>query len=153
MELSTVDGIKFQIDEEDAALFTGASFYLNAKYIRAYFPSSSWGAQDHWRVFVHVHVMGRRGIKDGRQVDHIDQDKMNNCKSNLRILSQPQQMYNLRQRGEYPLGIGRTEHGKFRARAGQKQLGNFNTLDEAIAAREKYLRESVYDDSTTTTDA
>lgn len=89
-------------------------------------------------LFLHRHVLGlERG--DARQADHINGDRLNNQRANLRILTAPQQRQNERGRR----GVSRhrgvfREKGKWRAQVcidGRRfGLGTWDTEAEAAAA-------------------
>jgi hypothetical protein len=51
-------------------------------------------AKDRPTTYLHNYVLGRRNADDGMQVDHIDRDPLNACKSNLRIVTKVENMAN-----------------------------------------------------------
>ncbi len=78
----------------------------------------------------------------GKVIDHINHNKLDNRKKNLRICSQQENLRNVKpcktsQTGE--VGIRITKGGKFNARITHNKkeihIGNFETLSEAVAAR------------------
>jgi len=75
--------------------------------------------------------------KKGEIVDHIDHNKIDNRKSNIRICTQSQNMHNARNGNKYK-GTYKTKYGKYEAhiRIGGKRirLGIFDTIDEAHSA-------------------
>lgn len=76
-------------------------------------------------------------------VDHMNGDKLDNRKSNLRICTPRQNAQN--QRGnkgrELPIGIRKTKAGKYVARICVDRktihIGTFQNIDDAVSAREK----------------
>lgn len=95
------------------------------------------------KLYLHQAVMG--GRKEGFIIDHIDHNKLNNQKNNLRWVTQHENQFNRQ-------GLGkRNKSGKtgvrFNPRQGwiarifikgkEKHLGTFPTLEEAIQARKQ----------------
>lgn len=76
-----IKGIK--IDPEDEHLLTERPWYVTTNgYIYACQYTRQGGKKKHIRLYLHRTVMG---AKPGEVVDHIDGDRFNNTKSNLRI--------------------------------------------------------------------
>lgn len=83
----------------------------------------------------------------GKVVDHMNGDKLDNRKSNLRICTQRQNSLN--QRGnkgrELPVGIRKNKAGNYATRISYNRkevhIGTFHSIEEAIAAREKAEKE------------
>jgi len=72
-----------------------------------------------------------------RNIDHIDRNKLNNKLENLRWFSQQDNMLNR----DGLLGVGKcSDKNKWYARAGNYNIGYFDTEEEAKACKYGYLR-------------
>ena len=90
-------------------------------------------------VRIHAFLIGN---KEGFEVDHKNQNKLDNRRENLRHVSHHQNTLNRKQSGD---GVSfRKERGKWRARVKwkgkEKCLGHFFTEQEALKAREDYIK-------------
>jgi len=81
------------------------------------------------------------------EIDHIDNDSLNNRIDNLRLATSSQNSWNMRITKRNRLGIkgiSQHENGKFRAVVGRNwkhhHIGYFTTLEEAITAREEAIK-------------
>lgn len=79
----------------------------------------------------------------GKVVDHINRDKLDNRKKNLRFCTQKENARNIsvsKNSVSQILGIRKTAHGKYNVRivadGKEHHIGNFDTIEEAILARE-----------------
>lgn len=140
--LKTVDGTEFEVDDEDISRLEGMSFSNRGNYIACYKPSSYWGAKDSEYHYLHKFLLN---VVD-EEVDHIDGDKTNCCKNNLRPVNKTQQNLNRAAWGQYPQGISYDANKElYRARVqvnGRRiGLGRFKKLEDAIAARKKFDQE------------
>jgi len=81
--------------------------------------------------------------KDGYEIDHIDRDKLNNRKSNLRYVTKQEQQINLSLAKNNTSGVTGVDfiHNKWRARIYRKgkehNLGLFKIKEDAINERKK----------------
>lgn len=95
-------------------------------------------------VYMHRLIMGEPA---GLQVDHINHDKLDNRRANLRLASHGQNLQN--RRAGYGCtgvrGVSLQRNGRFRARAMvdgiEYRAGTFDTLDEAAEAAAELRRE------------
>ena len=80
-------------------------------------------------------------IPEGLVVDHINRNKLDNRRENLRLVTRSENSYNSGMRKNNTSGYKGVDYhnnrNQYRARFGTKHLGWFNTKEEAIAAREK----------------
>jgi len=78
---------------------------------------------------------------NGKVIDHINHDKLDNRKQNLRMVTHSENMVNRKitsNTGE--LGISKTKKGYYVITVDGKYVGITKTLDEAIIARNKALK-------------
>jgi hypothetical protein len=127
------------LDDEDAELVIGKTLYIAPN---GYVYYSRWENGRSIPRTLHALIMG---TPEGLHTDHINGDKLDNRRSNLRVVSPSKNQANRRKR--HPAntsgvrGVGLFEGGpKWRAQImvdrKQRHLGLFNTLDEAAAARQ-----------------
>jgi hypothetical protein len=96
-------------------------------------------------MYLHHAIMGCP-IWDREEIDHINRNPSDNRRSNLRWTTHSQNLINngqaLGQTGVR--GTTRNADGKYRAQIKRNginhYLGSYATLDEAVAARDKYLQ-------------
>ena len=88
------------------------------------------------------------GEKGGPVVDHIDGDKLNNRRANLRLCSQADNTRNTRlgrNNTSGAKGVSLDVNGKWRARIWKDRkeirIGTFDTVEEALAAYDKAAAE------------
>lgn len=81
--------------------------------------------------------------KKGEYVDHLNHDKLDNRKSNLRICTQSENMHNARYKSKYPGVVWNKQNKNWNLRLrinGKKtHLGTFADIDTAAKAREDAL--------------
>lgn len=122
------------IDDEDAKLIKGRSWYLDsAGYPRSDSPTS---------VRLHRLILGlQRG--DGKEGDHKDGNKLDNRRKNLAIVNHRRNCQNTHTKRELPRGVyGPTPSGRFMAQVKlnntKYHLGHYDTPEKAgQAAQEK----------------
>ena len=89
---------------------------------------------------LHQYVIGR-SIKKGYEIDHINGNKLDNRRSNLRIVTRAQNMHNTPKRSHSKQkykGIQILPSGRFRARIKSgEHIGVFETPEEAFEAYKK----------------
>lgn len=96
------------------------------------------------KLYLHREVMGVLDAGPGVEVDHVDNNTLNNRRSNLRIVSRQQNVYNARRRADNTSGVKGVGWSKskgcwrarIRADGVEHHLGYFSNLDEAKTARE-----------------
>jgi len=107
---------------------------------------SGWGyvekSHEKKSVFLHRLIYEKHfgTISDGKMIDHIDQNPLNNRKSNLRLCSNTQNQRNKKVRKNNKLGVKgvHIDQGSYRATINLNQksihLGRFKTLEDAALA-------------------
>lgn len=120
------------IDDQDEHLIKAYAWYLNANgYVVAtvYEPVQA-------TILLHRMILN---VKEGQILDHIDGNKLNNTRNNLRLTNRRINKLN----SFACKGVRLTTSGKFQARVGQQNLGSFNTYEEAYQARQTYIQKEV----------
>ena len=117
------------IDAEDISVLEQYYFLLPRK--NSYFVTCNKP-----RIYIHKLVMN---CKDGQMVDHINGNKLDNRKANLRYCTAQQNSWNRKR----SIGAHLTKSGKWKATiridGKNKSLGLFETKEEAIAAKAQAL--------------
>jgi hypothetical protein len=93
-------------------------------------------------IFLHRYIMN---APDGLEVDHVDQDRMNNCRSNLRICTHQQNQFNQPLQSNNTSGVIGVrfykQRNKYVARIKLNgkdiHLGYYETILEATQARDE----------------
>lgn len=82
----------------------------------------------------------------GMQVDHIDGDTLNNCKSNLRLVSNSDNRKNMAIDRRSKTGVvGVNPCGdRFRVTINSRWIGEYTSFDEAVAVRKRLEKEYGY---------
>ena len=123
------------IDTEDLDRVKKWRWYLDKGYVKAMIVG--------YTVRLHLLIMRRVTINDGLEADHIDHDKLNNRKENLRICTHRQNMQNMKNTvSGYP-GVNwfkRDQVWRARIKDNRKKeihLGYFKNKQDAINARKQ----------------
>jgi len=112
------------VDEMDSLKIMGRKWHIHSGYACT--------------VIERKHVGMHRLILEPQPreiVDHINQDKLDNRRGNLRIASRALNRVNTR----VQQGVSKQPNNKqkpWRARLGKEYLGSFSTYDEAVMARQ-----------------
>lgn len=125
------------VDGEDAAIAQGRRWSL-ARYVVGYGPD---GMQESLHRVLMGCVPG-----DGTEVDHIDRDRLNNRRSNLRVGDRKLNAQNQPARGDLPRGVHwSVKDRKWRANGTINRrwhhLGLYDSVEEAEAAAVAFRRE------------
>ncbi|CAH6418186.1 HNH endonuclease [uncultured virus] len=137
---SVVEGKKLYayVDQADVDLVKDLKWHVTGGYACAWIP-------------LHRLIADAMGLEipAGCSIDHINRNKLDNTRSNLRVATQQVQVINQGLRKDNKTGFKgvswHTRDAKWRAsiKRGEKQvqLGYFNTAEEASAAYEKAAKE------------
>lgn len=130
------------IDPQDEDLLVTYTWWINQGYLRAYVPGS--GRKGKRSVYLHQLIAARMGIV-GRP-DHINRNRLDCRRSNLRSATISQSNYN-RGRNKNNTsgfrGVGfKGCHYRATVTKDRKQIycGSFNTSEEAAMARDKVTK-------------
>lgn len=110
----------------------------------------AYGGEKSTIVYLHSIIIGK---KDGFVIDHINHNKFDNRKNNLRVCTHSQNMQNRTPKNVYGInGISYCKsRKKYEVYIAKIHLGYYDNLEDAIAARkeaeEKYFGEYSYDNS------
>jgi hypothetical protein len=93
------------------------------------------------RYYLHHIVIGR--APEGSVCDHINRDKLDNRKDNLRHITQAANRQNVPAQARNKSGLRGVQivGGRFKAYVGRKSLGFFPSAEEAAQAASTYRRE------------
>ena len=136
----TRKGEEFYFDKEDYDLIKDYHWELHKGYIACH----RWNpqTQSHNQVKMHRLIMGLKDNKDysGCQIDHINHNKVDNRKENLRVVNNIQNSWNKSVWREDGSKIGvRLERGKWLAsitiNGKTIRLGKYEQYDDAVKAR------------------
>lgn len=131
----SIRGITFLLDQEDALRFVGLSIFLGSNgYLRV--DSRSWKGEKYLHRLV-------TGASSGEFVDHINGNKLDNRKCNLRICTHAENMRNQKVRKDCKTGVVGVRWDKNRMRWSAQisvnnktiPLGRFDSFEEAMTAR------------------
>ena len=119
------------VDDEDYERLSKFKWHNNNGYAKRNMPILN---SSNYYTFMHWEVLGCPGTS---VIDHIDGNKLNNSKSNLRVCTPQQNCWNINKgiraasgyRGVYRNGS--KWHARIKHNGKVKHLGNFNTPEEA----------------------
>lgn len=133
----TIKGDRFVIDTED---FEKVKNYCWRKERKDYFIANSRDKTNKI-IWLHRVIMD---AKDNEYVDHINWDKSDNRKSNLRIATKTQNNINIKRKSNNTsgyTGVSVLKNGKYKSsislNGNKYHLGTFDKLDDAIRIRHK----------------
>lgn len=159
--VKTSTGIEFLIDKDDEWVLKNFCWHIDGN---GYVCTTCVNKQFSEKVSYLLHRL-LTNCPDDKVVDHINGNKLDNRKSNLRIVTQSQNCMNKQVRSNNTSGITgvsyckRSNNWRSRICVNRKSivLGYFNNFDDAVSARkaaeEKYFGEYSYDNSRNKTTA
>jgi len=131
-------GVDCKISDSDRHLIEGKHIYLSEKngYVRVSLVGKNY-------VYLHRLIIG---AKKGEIVDHINRDKLDNRRLNLRIVSASLNLYNKEIKNKLGRGVYFDKAGnRYRACISHNnktlKLGSFKTVDDAKEAYNKKAKE------------
>lgn len=145
-EITLTKGKIALVDDEDYGRLCDYSWYYRHGRQTGYAArKDSDGDNPNAQVFMHVQIMRYPDMI----IDHIDGNGLNNQKTNLRLVTNQQNMFNLPAQGKYKGVCWSNHHGKFKAQimVDKKKinLGYFDTdVEPALVYNEaatKYFGE------------
>jgi len=119
------------IDYEDLIIFKSHKWYVAEGYLKAKINKKT--------KYFHREIMK---AKEGQEIDHIDQNKLNNKKSNLRFCSRTENMINVKRKNKSGFRGVTSHHSSWMAQIkfkenGRKCLYGFKTKEEAAKAYDR----------------
>lgn len=123
------------VDAADHELVAGYSWHLHGQGYAARNERHADGTRR--LVLMHRQLLGLEP-GDGFQADHINGDRLDNRRGNLRTLTQAENLQNLRPKGATGIRGVRRHGRRWRAEAHGRHLGTFATSEEADAAVRAY---------------
>jgi hypothetical protein len=127
------------IDDSDAALVSLYPWYYSEGYAKQYYPNQEKTVRAMHNLFLPV--------KEGFDVDHVDGNKLNNQRSNLRYCTRSQNMGNCKAHKDSKFGIKgvcyqprsqkRPWYARIMVNGKHIYLGSFKTHEEAEAVYEQ----------------
>lgn len=121
------------VDESDAHLFEVGAWYIDKGYARR----NMMGPNGQEKEYLHRLILG---ASEGVMVDHVDGDRRNNTRSNLRLCTHGENMVNRKIHRSNKCGLKGVyaDRNKWRAqitvKGKQHHLGSFDTKELAHAA-------------------
>lgn len=130
---------KYAIVDDDAPVeVTGVRWYFNSGYARRHVWVGGKGVKKYYTLFLHRILVQ---APPGMEVDHINHDKLDNRRCNLRICTPGQNKQNSpksskpkRSKYKGPQKRGHTWKSQIFKNRKQYYLGTFNTEEEAAKA-------------------
>src|SRR5579875_3891234 len=100
---------------------------------------------------IYEHHNGK--VLEGKDIDHINNDKLDNRKENLQVLTKSENIKKAKQsKTTHPYIYFDIERQKYRCNWKNKYIGRFSTLDEAIKAQQEYINKQENDQKETQTE-
>lgn len=133
------------IDDEDFAYLSRWKWCITAGYAsRAEYPIGSKGLA--YRVLMHRVILA---CPDKLQVDHINGDRLDNRRSNLRVVSASQNQWNKGTMKNNTSGhkgiswdrVNKKWRSSINVHSKYVSIGRFETIEEAVEARLSYARQ------------
>lgn len=128
-------GHKVKIDDDDFELVSKFSWHIQGGYAKAQVGSRKLGT----RRYVSMHRLIMCSVSETRMIDHINRDKLDNRKCNLRFCDKSQNGMNRGVQTNNKIGEKNISWSKqknrWRVVVSRKHIGFFRTLAKAKTAR------------------
>ena len=127
------------IDDDDFDLIRGFRWVVVAGKGLAYATTYSWEADKYISTGMHRMIMGLKR-KDGKTIDHIDGNGLNNCRANLRVCTHSENVKNRKVGSNSSTGVKGVTlcRGRYRVRikvdSVRISIGHFDTVEQAFDA-------------------
>lgn len=138
-------GVVALVDDEDYERINQHNWHAQAAKNKYYACAHMEQNGKRTKVYMHRYILG---APEGMQVDHIDNCGLNNCRSNLRLVNQSQNLMAARKlkKGKSSkyrgVSLLQTTSGNYwQAHLSGKYVGNFYTEEEAAKARDAAAKE------------
>jgi len=135
IKLNGNSGDFFLIDKEDYALVSKYKWYLDSKINYKRTRTNIGGRKNHKTISMHRLIMD---FPEGKEVDHINGNALDNRRNNLRIVTHAENCQNSSKRkGNYKGVRLRKDRNKWIAQISKHHIGYFNSEIEAAKAYNK----------------
>lgn len=122
--IELTQGKRAIIDDEDYELVSKYKWHFDGRY------AAHKGRK---KIYMHRLIMGKSPL----DVDHINRDKLDNRRKNLRFCTRSQNLLNKKVKGVYSSKL----HSNWEVRVGSKYYGQFASRKEALGIRKKIVSE------------
>jgi len=121
--MKSIPGLK--VDSQDEHLVGAYAWYVSNT---GYLVATDYSERGQETISLHRLILN---VKRDQIIDHVDGDRLNNTRANLRIASRRLNRLNTTK----AKGVRVTTSGKFEVRVGQQSFGSYATEEEALKVR------------------
>lgn len=135
-------GLVMLVDDSDYDLMNQHKWYLHFGYaIAVKYAGGGRANQKHRNLIAHRYLLGlEKG--DGSIVDHINGNRLDNRRDNLRLVDTKQSTWNTKSYAKSGYKGVIRQGSTFTARAGRVHLGQYPTPEMAALAHDQWVREN-----------
>jgi hypothetical protein len=136
--------IEVLVDEQDIDLLSEYSVFVTKN-------SYAMATKSGKMVYLHRLILERklgRTLKKGEDTDHINRNRLDNQRTNLRVATRSQNLANKTPNKPSSSGLigvyleGIVKGKPWKAQVGKKNIGRFATVHEAATARDAFIKNS-----------